>query len=165
MTTSNLGRKSAPAKLKLLNGVAPGRDSGGRRVAEPPRFARYAPAKPDDLSSEASRHWDEIVPELARLELINPSNAGALIMLCETWSRWKEAQAILFEEGVLGHNSQGSVRHPAVAVIEAASKEYRAWSAEFGLTPSSETRLGAKEPKGDGANPFAPRESGAQSRA
>jgi len=48
------------------------------------------------------------------------------------------------------------VKNPAVLVAEAASKEVRAWAGEFGLTPSSEGRLG--KPAGDDdddENPFA----------
>lgn len=149
--------KPMPAKLRLIGGRGPGRDSGGRKVEAPPAFTRYAPERPDDLSAEAAKHWDEIVPELARLELLTPSHAGGLEIMCETWSRWREAQELVREEGVLGENSQGRVRHPAVAVVEAASREYRAWAGEFGLTLATEGRLNLKEAQRGDENPFAQR--------
>jgi len=48
------------------------------------------------------------------------------------------------------------VKNPAILIVEAASKELRAWSSEFGLTPSSEGRLGGLVPSGDDDddNPF-----------
>ena len=58
------GRRPAPAKLKLLNGRSPGRDSSGNLVKPPPPFERGAPEPPDWLSAEpassgrcAHRHW------------------------------------------------------------------------------------------------------------
>ncbi|PZR71725.1 MAG: phage terminase small subunit P27 family [Candidatus Dormiibacter spiritus] len=132
--------KAQPAKLRLLNGRREGQDSGGRKVPDPPAFVRYAPAKPIELSQEASDHWDQVVPELARLDLLTPGHLGGLVSLCECWAQFLAAR------------DEGNLRDLIVA-----SREYRAWAGEFGLTPSSETRLGVKEPKGDGANPFAPR--------
>jgi P27 family predicted phage terminase small subunit len=97
-----------------------------------------------------------VVPELARLKLLKPVDSAALTAYCLAWQRLVDAQAIIAREGLLGHNSQGQVRHPAVAVLEAASKDLRAWAAEFGLTPSAETRVTRPEAgDGDEANPFA----------
>lgn len=153
------GRPSAPANIKLLNGRGPGRDSGGRVVTPTPAFARYAPEKPDTLSPAASKHWDEILPELERLDLVNPTNIGGLVIMCEAWARHVQALQILAEQGLMIVNSQGQVRHPAVQIAEKASSEYRQWAGQFGITPSSETRLGVKDKPAPGANPFAPKDA------
>ena len=149
--------KPMPAKLRLIGGRSPGRDSGGRKVEIPPAFTRYAPERPDDLSPEAARHWDEIVPELARLELLTPSHAGGLVIMCEVWARWHESRELLRDEGLLEGESPGRLRHrhPAVAVAEAMSREYRAWAGEFGLTLATEGRLNLKEAQRGDENPFA----------
>lgn len=135
--------KPRPSKLKLVEGRAPGRDSGGRPVVEPPAFRRLPPEAPEWLPEEARAEWLRVVPELARLELTKPVDRAALTAYCLTWDRMVRAQKEIEADGgsVLGRNSQGRVRHPAVAVVEAASKELRAWCAEFGFTPSSEGRL------------------------
>lgn len=136
--------KPRPARLKLIEGARPGRDSGGRKVKEPPAFRRVAPQPPEWLPEEARSEWDRVVPELMRLELTKPIDRAALTAYCLTWDRLVRAQREMeFDGSVLSHNSQGRVRHPAVAVIEAASKELRAWVGEFGLSPSSEGRLAA----------------------
>jgi P27 family predicted phage terminase small subunit len=147
--------KRKPATLKLVEGRGNGRDSGGRKVSAPPLFKRIPPTAPDFLDGEARALWERVVPELARLDLVKPIDAEALAAYCLTWQRLVDAQAIIAAEGLLATNSQGRVRHPAVAVVEAASKDLRAWAAEFGLTPSAESKLKAPEaPDGD-ANPFA----------
>lgn len=149
--------KPRPAGLKLVEGRSPGRDSGGRKVAEPPAFKRIPPEPPEWLPDEARAEWDRVVPELARLDLLKPVDRSALTAYCLTWDRLVQAQRQMQEDGsVLSMNSQGRVRHPAVAVIEAASKELRSWAGEFGLTPSAESKVGRQgDDDGDQANPFA----------
>lgn len=147
--------KPRPVALKLIEGRGNGRDSGGRKVAEVPRFVRLPPVAPEWLPVEAAAEWARVVPELARLELLKPVDRAALTAYCLAWDRLVEAQRLVTDEGVLGENSQGRVRHPAVAVVEAASKELRAWAAEFGFTPSAENKLAVKESDNDEGDPFA----------
>lgn len=149
--------KPRPAGLKLVEGLRPGRDSGGRLIKSTPAFKRVPPEAPEWLPDEALAEWQRVVPELARLDLLKPVDRAALTAYCLTWDRLVQAQREMTADGsVLSTNSQGRVRHPAVAVIEAASKELRAWAAEFGLTPSAEGKVGRQETSdGDEENPFA----------
>ncbi|GII88264.1 hypothetical protein Ssi03_62540 [Sphaerisporangium siamense] len=150
--------KPKPPALKLIEGRAPGRDSGGRSVKPSPGFVRLPPDAPDWLPEEARAEWERVVPELARLQLTKPVDRAALTAYVLTWDRLVRAQKEMLADGgsVLGRNSQGRVRHPAVAVIEAASKELRSWCAEFGFTPSAENRLSTPEADdGEEDNPFA----------
>ncbi|HXI96138.1 MAG TPA: phage terminase small subunit P27 family [Candidatus Acidoferrum sp.] len=151
---ASAGRKSAPLKLKLLKGRREGSDSGGRKLVEAPRFLRLPPTKPTDLSPAASEHWDLVVDELQRLEILKPIDAGSLVILCEIWSRIKWAQETVAREGFTTVTSQGVGRHPAVAILEAAERSYRSSAAEFGLTPAAESKVGSKGPSGDDDNPF-----------
>jgi len=160
--------KPRPAALKLLEGRGHGTDSGGRKVAETPLFKRIPPEAPEWLPTEARAEWDRVVPELARLELTKPVDRAALTAYVLTWQRMVDAQKLIDEHqdftyvirgkdgevidsetigghGLLGQNSQGIVRAPWVAIIEAASKDLRAWCAEFGFTPSAEAKLSVQE--------------------
>lgn len=143
-----------PAALKLLSGRGDGKDSGGRAVNAGPAFRRVPPAKPEGMSDAASAHWDEIVPELTRLDLLSPVHVGALLMLCESFARWQSARDIRASEGVLGENSQGRVRHPAAAEESSALKDYHRLALEFGLTPSAEQRVGGDGGGENDSNPF-----------
>jgi P27 family predicted phage terminase small subunit len=150
--------KARPTKLKLLEGRGNGRDSGGRVVPEAPAFRRLPPLKPITLSPLAAEHWDLIVEELMRLELTKPLDAGSLAAACEAWARFATATASL--NRALDTKTVGAAdavwgkRRATVMAVNEASREYRAWASEFGLTPSSESRLGAKREDGDGENPF-----------
>ncbi|MCK9928792.1 phage terminase small subunit P27 family [Frankia sp. Mgl5] len=141
---ANAGRKPRPRALKLVEGRAPGRDSGGRPVPAGPGFVRLPPVPPVWLEGEAFAEWQRVAPELQRLALTKPIDAGALTAYCLAWARMVDAQAIVARDGLLLDGKQGLVTHPAVRLVEAASKELRAWASEFGLTPAAETKVGAK---------------------
>ena len=171
-------RATAPASLRLIAGRGNGTDSGGRKVTKPPAFKRLPPEAPDWLPDEAAAEWARIVPELARLELLKPVDRASLTAYCLTWQRLVDAQKLVAENrilsvqpirddsgdvidavtidgyGLLGKNSQGIVRAPWVAIIEAASKELRAWAGEFGFTPSAESKLSTQAPDATEDDPF-----------
>jgi P27 family predicted phage terminase small subunit len=156
------GRKAAPPGLKLLEGRGTGRDgkardSGGRAIEPGPAFRRLPPEPPDDLSEVARELWDEFVKELSRLQLLAPIHGPALEMACEAYARWKDAKERLGLSGMTYTSDSGLVKkHPLVGIVEQASAEFRAWCAEFGLSPAAEAKLVAPA-KADGKeeNPFA----------
>lgn len=154
---ANQGRKSKPQHLKLLDGRGNGRDSGGRKVAEPPKFERALPAKPDDLSPAAEKMWDLILEELPKADLLKPLDAFALQVGCETFARWYEAKRLRLLQpnfGLLAKTSQGMGVSPLVRVESEASREFRAWCSEFGLTPAAEVKLSASVDPGDNGDLF-----------
>jgi phage terminase small subunit len=87
------GPKKHPATLRLLNGTGQGRDSGNQKVAPAPPFNRGAPEPPDWLDGEAKAEWDRVVPELERLDLLKPTDLGALVAYCENWAILVDALA------------------------------------------------------------------------
>jgi P27 family predicted phage terminase small subunit len=154
--TAAAGRKSRPAKLKLVEGRGNGKDQAGRAIIEPPPFVRLPPEAPEWLGDEARELWEKTVPELARLELLKPVDGPALTAYCLAWQRLRQAQQMIDESefGILSMTSQGMGRNPAVIVLEAASKELRAWASEFGLTPAAESKLGARDGGSAADDPF-----------
>jgi P27 family predicted phage terminase small subunit len=164
MPPSNLGRKTRPAKLKLVEGRGPGVDSGGRKVPVPPNFVRIPPDRPAHLSPIAVQLWDRIVAELPKLGLLKDLDGPSLEMLCETYARWREAidmrmamaKTAPATRGIIAKNSQGFTVAPWVAAETQASKEFRSWCAEYGLTPSAEMHLAGPGSEQDPENnPFA----------
>jgi P27 family predicted phage terminase small subunit len=150
--------------LKIVEGRGPGRDgkprdSGGRPIDQALPFRRLAPEKPATLDARAAAHWDLIVPELSRLDMLKPTDVGGLTILCETWSLYQRAQQQVRKEGLLAKTSEGTWRrHPALMIAEVASREYRAWANEFGLSPAAEGTLKPRTPlppEGEVENPFA----------
>lgn len=151
---TGVGRKRTPAHLRVLKSADGVHDSSWRKIEATPPFQRYCPAKPDDLSPEAARHWDEITPELIRADLLTQHNVGGLVILCETWARWKTAQRLLVE-GDWALVTGAGQKNPLTTILIETANQYRSFASEFGLTPSSETKLGGKENESPGQNPFA----------
>lgn len=150
MGAANLGRKAKPRALKLIDG-----NPGNRPIEEEVRFTRGLPPKPADLSDDAEWLWDQVIDQMQGVGLLKPLDAASLEVLCETFARWRAATRKRRQEGILATNSQGLVRAPWVAVEAAAGKEFRAWCAEYGLTPAAERNLAPDDEAADAGNPFA----------
>lgn len=115
-------RPPKPARLKLVEGRSPGRDSGGRKVPESPKFIRQAPDAPDWLDAEALAEWRRVAPTLERLDLLKPEDRALLSAYCETWSVYVAAVQRVRAEGLTITSPKSGVvhRNPAVTVAETA---------------------------------------------
>lgn len=161
---ANAGRKAKPAALKLVDGRRPGKDSGGREVKAPPGFVRLPPTAPEWLGPHARDLWDEVVPELQRLELTKPIDGPALSAYCEMWDLFVVATEEVHSGGLVvenrsvkkdGTESVWYTANPAVGVQKSAQAAMRAWCSEFGLTPAAEGKVGKPEAvDGSEGDPF-----------
>lgn len=125
-------------------------DSGGRPKPELPNFERGMPPKPHDiaLDDDANDLWDHVMEQLEGNKLLKPLDGAALEIACHTYARWKDAVRQRHANGTTKVTAQGEAVAPWVGVEERASKEFRAWCAEFGFTPASERKLAV-----DGGSP------------
>jgi P27 family predicted phage terminase small subunit len=151
------GPAPRPTKLRLLNGRSADRDSGGRKVRQPPGFTRQAPSMPSWLSTEAKAEWKRIVPELERLNIVAPTHRAVLSALCECWSTYVDAVKLHRAEGLVLTNptTERMHQHPAVGIAHNAAAQFLQFAREFGLTASAEQRLATAPDDGDDSNPFA----------
>ena len=148
--TANAGGAKMPPGLRLIGGRGTRKDgletdSGGRPIQPGPEFTRAAPSKPAELSADAEWLWDRVIEQMTTVGLLKPIDAAALEALCETFARWREAVRFRRDHALLGKNSQGTVAAPWIGIEERASKEVRAWCAEFGITPAAERNLVGRE--------------------
>ena len=146
----------APREAELLNGVRPGRDSGGRLVKPPPNFERVAPEAPDWLDAEALAEWERIVPALDELGVLKEADGGMVSAYCETWSRFVTAVRQYRLEGttIVNPDTGNLHRHPAVGVAETAAAQSRTLGNELGLSPAAERLLNVTPRDDDDPNPF-----------
>jgi P27 family predicted phage terminase small subunit len=99
------------------------------------------PGCPTWLKPEAKAEWRRVVPELHRLGLLARIDRAALTAYCCCWFTYVAAMRELRASSPTIETKQGPVRHPAWQVAREAQREMRAWCAEFGLTPSSRSRM------------------------
>ena len=158
-TTANAGPLQQPNNLRVIKGRGKREDgkdtdSGGRPIEPTPEFFRGLPEKPVELSPDAEWLWDQVVALMESVGVLKPLDAAALEAACENFARWREAVRMRRELGLLNKNAQGVVESPWVKIEVAASREFRAWCAEFGSTPAAERNLQVESLGNDDDNPF-----------
>lgn len=135
------GRPPKPTALKVLEG-----NRGHRPIndTEPhPTFG--APTCPKWLTGEAKREWRRIVPELEAAGMISKVDRVALTGYCQTYARWRKAeteiqQSFIYEFMDIDFKMKRKVK-PEVAIAIDSLSQVRQFCIEFGLTPSSRSRM------------------------
>jgi len=111
---------------------------------------------PKDLSKAAAKEWRSILPQLRLLGVLSQIDSKALAAYCHSFARWMEAEreverlGIVVEEPILMLGEPtGYVRYkknPAVTISESAMKLMKSFLIEFGMTPSSRSRVRIEKP-------------------
>ena len=132
------GRKPKPTALKLVHG-----NPGKRPLNEhEPQPMIEIPKMPDHLSAEAAAEWNRVTGELATLGLLANIDRAALAAYCQAYGRWVEAEAAIRRIGLLAKTTSGNViQNPLVGIANRAMELMYRFMTEFGMTPSSRSRL------------------------
>ena len=102
---------------------------------------------PPDLPAGVRKAWAEIAGPMAEAGLLDRADAPALEAAARCVDRWRRAEALLDEEGLVT-DAHGGRPHPAFTIATKAQAEYRAWSARLGLTPVDRVSLGLASLRG-----------------
>ena len=157
------GRKRIPTKIKALKGTLQ-----PCRTVNEPEPAVFIPQAPGHLDKIALEEWERITVELHRLGLISEISRAALAAYCMTYSRWVQAEKILQKSeltvktkagvefkmtGLIVKTMSGNIiQNPLVGVANRALEIMHKYLTEFGMTPSSKSRVNVTEKKKE--NPF-----------
>jgi P27 family predicted phage terminase small subunit len=132
------GRPPKPTRLKLLYGN-PGKRPLNHNEPQP---RDEMPDPPPHLTGEAREEWFRICRELNRIGLLTQVDRAAFAGYCVAWSQWITALAELDREGqTLVDDNGRSYSHPAVNHVIKFQTTMHRFLSEFGLTPSSRSRL------------------------
>jgi len=150
MTT---GRKPTPTALRVLRG------NPGKRPLPPneptPDAARVDLPAPDWLPDEGRAEWTRIVPLLAKNGLLTELDTVALAAYCAAFAEWREASAMIKKFGMVIKAPSGyPIPSPYGPIASKAFARMRLLLVEFGLTPSSRTRVARATPKLEPTNPL-----------
>lgn len=136
------GPPPLPTAVKKLRGtLEKSRELGRNEMAPPPGV----PVRPDWLDDEAAAEWDRVVPELESLGMLAVIDRARLADYCTAQSLAVEATKTYQREGLLLEINGQLQRHPAVKIAQEARAQAARLAAEFGLSPSSRTRVKAPE--------------------
>ncbi|MFC0340793.1 phage terminase small subunit P27 family [Paracoccus niistensis] len=144
------GRKPLPTQLKLVKGTA----RPHRMNPAEPQPVVSVPAPPEHLDEAAVAKVTELAELLARHGVMTELDAGALARYVVIWRRWLEAEAEVKRRGPVVKAAGGNIiQNPFLAVANKCLAQMGQIESEFGLTPSSRTRIRMAAP-GEAADPF-----------
>ena len=137
-----VGRKPKPTALKILNGN-PGHKPLNKREPQP---RQTVPRCPGHLDEVAKREWRRVIREVRGMGMITALDRVGLAVYCVLWSRWVTAEEQLAKTGLIIKTTTGNViQNPLLGVANRAQAELRKWVVEYGLTPSSRSRISVPE--------------------
>ncbi|HIW78115.1 MAG TPA: phage terminase small subunit P27 family [Candidatus Bilophila faecipullorum] len=144
------GRKPLPTQVKLLRGTA----QRCRMNPDEPAPDPSLPDAPTHLSPEAREEWDRVAGELYDLGVLSAVDRAALAAYCQAYGRWVAAERELRREdgsmNLISVTSNGNViQNPLVGIANKSLELMHKYLTEFGMSPSSRTRVGAKKKTGE----------------
>ena len=136
-----------------------------------PEIATQLPEPPSYLPPHARELWKELAPRLYATGRLLPEDVPAFTILCQAHHFQLHAAVLLMKEGltvedkvykrvVKGEDGEATVlkgmirKHPAWQMWRDSANVVRQYDTEFGITPSSRTRLEILETPDDEDDPW-----------
>ena len=156
----NSGRPGKPAVLHLLAGN-PSKRPRSELLDEinNPAVPPEAPDKPDWLDEDASREWDQLIPDLLKLRLISRLDGQGLAQYCEAVTEYRRFSLAIRE----ANKNALSPRSGDVQTYRTGAKDLSIWrklrndaqrraddiGRQFGFTPLARRGLKPAAPQGE----------------
>jgi P27 family predicted phage terminase small subunit len=137
------GRRPKPTALKKLQG------NPGKRKLNPDEPAPPAgiPECPDYLDVLARREWKRVSALLAASGILTEIDGTALAAYCQAYSHWLDAEGQVRKLGTIVKTPSGyPILNPHVVLAKQAMQQMHKFLVEFGMTPSSRSRLRIEKP-------------------
>jgi len=132
------GRRPKPSALHILEGT-----QRGPRKREPSAPVGVPPM-PERLEVEpvAVEKWNELAGILSRMGVLTTGDGEALATLCEVHAAEQACLLQLRASGAVSHTAAGGMKpNPAGPMYRSLVAMKASLLSEFGLTPSSRTKL------------------------
>jgi len=136
------GRKPKPTRVKKLAGN-PGKRSLNKSEA---RIPASLPTCPAHLVREAKAEWKRMAQVLYKHGLLTEVDRAALAAYCQAYGRWVKAERMVTKHGMTDWTAHGTLTvSPYVRIARQSMDDLRKLCLEFGLTPSSRSRVTATD--------------------
>ena len=142
------GRKPTPTAIKELEG-----NPGKRSLNEnEPKPQKKAPACPKWLEDEAKKEWRRLARQMEQMGILTQVDMAAFAGYCQAYARWKEAEEFISQHGTIVKTPSGYWQQvPQVSIAQTYLKIMNKFAEQFGLTPSSRSRIIASSESSRGA--------------
>ena len=136
-----------PTNLKSIRGTA----RPCRLNDKEPRPDKLETLKPPPgLNKDEKKCWRTVSSELQKAGILTKVDVSSLVAYCRSWVGWIEETRIAQDEGsVVKGGLGGPVINPHVRIASEYFKQLLALWREFGMTPSSRTRIRSDTDKPD----------------
>ena len=152
---SQPGRKPTPTDLAKLRGNP---HQHALNENEPkPEFSEEVPPAPEWLGDYGKREWERVAPYLHKSKLLSEADQLAFATYCQNVDLLIESTLDIKKNGHTITGARGEVRNPALASFAQATTALRAMAAEFGMTPSSRSRIKLPDDPGDSLSDLEPK--------
>lgn len=132
------GRKPKPTAKKKLEGN-PGKRKLNKREPKPRISANITPAQIDAGMKNFTTLY---LPLLREMQVFTDADMAAFeLMSVHYATAWRAAEVVQIEGLILKDKFGQLHKHPALQILRDNSALFKAYAAEFGLTPSSRSRL------------------------
>jgi len=139
------GKKPQPTKMKILKDN-PGRRPLNENEPEPEKGELRDP--PEHIGEHGKKEWQRLAPILHGLGLLTEADYPAFEAYCQTYSRWVDAELFLQEHGSTETTTNGNIiQSPVVGIANTSLQIMLKYMSEFGLTPSSRSRVSVTKGK------------------
>ena len=139
------GRKPTTTAIKELEG-----NPGKRPLnSNEPKPDTTAPKCPKWLEPEAKKEWKRLSIEMERIGILTKVDMAAFAAYCQAYARWQEAEKFITEHGTIVRTPSGYWQTvPQVSIAQTYMKIMEKLAEQFGLTPSSRSRIIAGNQEG-----------------
>ena len=132
------GRKPTPRNLRLITGDT----RPSRMNADEPEVPVSAPDPPDYLDDNEAEKFRELAHKLAKMRVMTEADIDALAICARAHIEANLAHESVKAMGLMVKTKAGNpIQNPYLAIRNAAEKKALGILTEFGLTPSSRTRV------------------------
>lgn len=132
------GRKPTPTAIKVLEGN-PGKRPLNANELKP---KKKAPRCPSWLEEEAKKEWKRLAKQMEQLGILTEIDMAAFAGYCQAYARWKEAEEFISKHGTIVKTPSGYWQQvPQVSIAQTYLKIMNKFCEQFGLTPSSRSRI------------------------
>jgi len=103
---------------------------------------------PKWMSGEGRLVWDEEFPKLIRSGMITEIDVAAFAKYCQAFGRYLNAESMVAKQGevLLAPSTGFPIQNPYLAVANKAFEQMQKLETEFGMTPSSRSRVSMSAP-------------------
>lgn len=138
------GTKPKPKVIHILNGNPSKLNIDKMNTPEMECFSNAEiPNPPEWLDDIAKEEWRRVAPELVKVKLLSKVDITALEAYCKAYSRWRDAEKQMDTVKSTVFKTKGNYvqQLPQVAIAQKYLSICKGFMTEFGLTPSSRSRM------------------------